>query len=67
MSEKPDVDLTLNYVYGYRSKEMRNNIKEINNELIAYPVSNIVVVLDITKNKQRLFKRHKNMISCIGK
>jgi hypothetical protein len=30
INEKPDVNLTLNYVYGYRAKDMRNNIKEIN-------------------------------------
>jgi len=45
---------------------MRNNIFEIDNNSILYPVSNMVIVLNYVENTQRIFKRHTNLVSCIG-
>jgi len=34
--EKPDVDISLEYVYGYRVKDSRNNLFFVNGRLYYY-------------------------------
>jgi hypothetical protein len=46
----PTASLELDYIYGFRCFDSRNNIKfTINNELV-YPTAAVGVVLDTVKN-----------------
>ena len=43
----PKVDLELEYCYGYRAKDMRNNLYYLSNGKVLYNAAALGVVLDI--------------------
>lgn len=52
-SKAPNADLEIDYVFGYRAKDCRNNIKYLKNGNIAYTAAALGIVMDIRTNKQR--------------
>jgi len=49
--KRPKADLKLEYVYGYRSKDMKNNVRFLENGNIAYPAAALGIVMNIEKNQ----------------
>lgn len=50
MSVIPKSELELDYVFGYRAKDCRNNIKIMKNGNLVYNAAALGIVLDITSN-----------------
>ena len=65
-AEAPDANLELDYIYGYRCEDVRNNIKYTRTGKAVYHTGAIGVVLDISETKQKHFFEHTNTISCIA-
>ncbi|KAJ6229617.1 echinoderm microtubule-associated protein-like elp-1 [Anaeramoeba flamelloides] len=59
------IDLELEYVYGYRGWEGRNNIHFTKSGEVAYFAAKIGIVLNLEKNTQKFFFGHDNEITCI--
>lgn len=57
----PEVDITLEYVHGYRSKDCRNNIFYRNGE-IFYHTAAVAVNLNYRQNEQMFFNGHRDDI-----
>lgn len=66
LAKAPDIDLQLDYVFGYRAKDQNNNIKYLKSGNIVYHVAALGVILDIKQNKQRFFNGHKDDIISIS-
>ena len=49
-SKVPLVDLVLEYVHGYRSKDCRNNLKYLKNGMIVYNAAALGVLMDPVGN-----------------
>jgi microtubule-associated protein-like 6 len=64
-SKPPMVDLQIDYVYGYRSKDCRNNIRYLKNGSIVYNAAALGVVLDGNSNLQRFFNKHDDDVLCL--
>lgn len=45
-NKSPLIELTLEYVHGYRSKECRNNVKYLKGGLIVFNAAALAIVLD---------------------
>jgi hypothetical protein len=52
---EPGINLTLEYIYGYRCFDTRQNIFWRNNTEIVYMAAAVGIVLDTEQNKQRFF------------
>ncbi|KRW98348.1 WD40-repeat-containing domain [Pseudocohnilembus persalinus] len=65
-AKKPDVETNLEYVFGYRAKDMRNNIKYLPNGNIVYNAAALGIVYDIKANEQRYFKEHRDDITALS-
>lgn len=65
--EKPPlISLELTHVYGYRSKDCRNNLKYLKSGHIAYFAAALGIVLDPAANKQRFFQMHNDDITAMA-
>jgi len=65
-TEEPDASLELEFIYGYRCEDVRNNIRYTRKGNIVYHTASIGVVLNVTKTKQKHFKEHGAVISCLA-
>ena len=63
--EAPNVKLSLEYVYGYRAYDMRNNIYVNSNGCIVYNQAQMAVNLKAETNSQRFFMQSSNEIIAI--
>jgi len=54
----PEANLSMRYIYGYRSFDTRNNVKWTKGNLILYHTASIAIILDPEKNNQKYFLRH---------
>lgn len=62
----PKVEVRPAYVFGFRSKDVRDNLKYINKNEVVYATAAIVVIHN-TKNKaQRFFVEHQADVSCFA-
>jgi WD40 repeat protein/Ca2+-binding EF-hand superfamily protein len=61
LDSPPEIDVTLEYAHGYRSKDCRNNIFW-RNGLIYYHTAAIAVCLDKGPNEQIFFNGHRDDI-----
>ncbi|EGR30612.1 hypothetical protein IMG5_127930 [Ichthyophthirius multifiliis] len=61
----PPIQLQLEYVYGYRSYDCRNNIFYLQSGHILYHAACLAIVLDKENNTQQYFDLHQNYISAI--
>ena len=62
-SSPPSLSLTLSHVFGYRTKDNRNNVKYLSKSSIIYHSSNLCVIQDLQTKSQRFFKAHTNEIT----
>jgi microtubule-associated protein-like 6 len=46
----PPVDLAIEYVYGYRTKDMRSNLYYLKSGKVLYNAAAVGIVLDIATN-----------------
>lgn len=61
----PDATLELEYVYGFRSHDCRNNLRYTANGKIIYNTAGIAVVMDPKTNTQKHFMDHTDDIHSI--
>ena len=64
--QAPKVSLRLQYVYGYRAKNSKNNISYLKDGSIAYHAAALGIVHDKKTNSQRFFNKHKHEIVAIA-
>jgi microtubule-associated protein-like 6 len=65
-NKPPQVNLDLNYVFGYRAKDMRNNVRYLKNGNIVYNAAALGIVLDINTNEQKFFNLHIDDITALA-
>jgi WD40 repeat protein len=71
---KPDINSTLapklrispNYVFGFRTKDCRDNLKYLNSEEIMFATGALVVIHNLRSNRQRFFSEHMADVSCFS-
>ena len=49
-NKEPNASLEIDYVYGYRVKDCRNNLRYLSTGEIVYNVAALGVVMNIVKN-----------------
>jgi WD40 repeat protein len=63
----PDESLVLEHVYGYRTKECRNNLFYTKSGKIIFPAGSVCVVHDIKENTQRFFHgQHREEVTAVA-
>lgn len=62
----PDASLELEYVYGFRSGDVRNNLKYTADGEFVFHTAGVGIVMNKTKNTQRHFLGHKDDIHCLA-
>ena len=62
----PDATLDLDYVYGYRCHDSRNNLRYNQAGKVVYHTAGVGVVLDPVTNKQEHFMSHNDDIRCMA-
>jgi hypothetical protein len=62
---KPNATINLEYVFGYRTKDCRQNLFYKNKNTIIYHAAAVLVEHDIKNNKQKLFTEHNDDILSI--
>lgn len=60
-SKPPDIDLELEYVYGYRARDCKNNLRYAGQSII-YHAAALGVVLQRDENTQKFFNKHRDDI-----
>ena len=67
---KPNVDISLEYVYGYRTKDCRNNLflnmNKDDGSVLMYNAAALGVCLEIESNTQSFLKGHKDDVISIA-
>ena len=62
----PDSQLRLDWVYGYRGHQCRNNLYYTGTAEVVYFVAGVGVVYNATEGKQRFFLEHTDdIIRCV--
>jgi microtubule-associated protein-like 6 len=64
-NKAPAQQLDINYVYGYRSYDTRNNVRYNSNGEIVYHTAACGIVLNKTKNTMRVNTTHNDDITCL--
>ncbi|KAJ4460558.1 putative 77 kDa echinoderm microtubule-associated protein [Paratrimastix pyriformis] len=64
--EAPTEELQLDYVFGYRGRDSRNNVHHLNPAEIVYPVAGTAVVHNLETGQQRFYLGHDNDIMCLA-
>ncbi|KAI8847371.1 hypothetical protein BC829DRAFT_396745 [Chytridium lagenaria] len=65
-NDVPREELVLEYVHGYRMRDVNNNAYYLAPGIITFPAGSVGVVMDIRSNKQRFFQgRHKEDVTAI--
>ena len=62
----PEPTLELEYVHGYRSHDVRNNLRYTAEGTVVYHAAGVGVVLDKDTNEQRFFRSHRDDIHCLA-
>ena len=62
----PDASLDLEYVYGYRCHDVRNNLYYLADGRIVFHTAAVGIVMDTKKNTQQFFFGHKDDILAIA-
>lgn len=61
-SNPPEANLQLDYIYGYRCHDCRNNLKFGPQNEVIYHTAAVGIVLDSKKNQQQFFLEHTDDI-----
>jgi hypothetical protein len=64
--EAPDSSLTLEYIYGYRCHDARNNLRYTAEGLVVYHSAGVGIVLNPVDNTQKFFMDHNDDIHCLA-
>ncbi|ETW00430.1 hypothetical protein, variant [Aphanomyces invadans] len=62
----PPVNLSLEWVYGYRAHDTRNNVRYTASGDIVYFVSRHGIVYNSDRHEQRYYQGHRNEIRCLA-
>ncbi|ETV84876.1 hypothetical protein, variant [Aphanomyces astaci] len=62
----PPVNLSLEWVYGYRAHDTRNNVRYTATGDIVYTVSRHAIVYNSSRHEQRYYQGHRNEILCLA-
>ena len=63
----PDSQLRLEWVYGYRGHQCRNNLYYTASGEVVYFVAGVGVVYNVAEKRQRFFLGHSDdIIRCVG-
>ena len=62
----PNIDLEIEYIYGYRSHDTRNNIGYNSEGEAVYHTAGCGIVLDQKKNTMRVNTYHNEDITCLA-
>ncbi|XP_067939247.1 echinoderm microtubule-associated protein-like 2 isoform X2 [Watersipora subatra] len=65
-SPAPDQKLQLDWVYGYRGKDCRNNLLLLGSGEIVYFTAAVCVIYNLDSNSQRHYVEHTDDIKCIA-
>lgn len=60
--DAPDASLKLEYVYGYRCHDVRNNLRYTDSDHFVYHTAALGIAMDPSKNTQRFHFGHKDDI-----
>mmetsp|Transcript_16129 Transcript_16129/g.13678 ORF Transcript_16129/g.13678 Transcript_16129/m.13678 type:complete len:121 (+) Transcript_16129:801-1163(+) len=63
-SDEPEANLELEYVYGYRTHDTRNNLRYNNNGEVIYHTAAVGISLNTKQNTQRFLFEHTDDIVC---
>ncbi|CAF3520544.1 unnamed protein product [Rotaria sp. Silwood1] len=63
--KQPDEGLTLEYAFGYRGYDCRDNVFSLKNGEIVYHVAALGIVLNTELNQQRFYNCHTDDILCL--
>lgn len=66
LNQAPRLEIIPEFVFGYQSKETRNNLKYINDYSIIYPAGAIIIMTDTIKNTQKHFIKSKDVIQAFS-
>lgn len=64
--EAPDTSLDLEFIYGYRCWDVRNNLRYTNTGKVVYHTASAGIVYSPQEAKQQYFFEHKAHISCLA-
>ena len=65
MDTPPTSNLDIQYVYGYRCYDARDNLKYNANGEAVYHTAGVGIVLNKVKNTMRVTTAHNNDITCL--
>lgn len=65
MDQPPSQNLTLDYVYGYRSYDCRNNLRYNSKGKVVYHSGALGIVLDPKENRQDFMVGHNDDVTCL--
>ncbi len=65
-TEKPNINLVLNHVFGYRTKDTRNNVQYLNENTIIYHGGKLGIVQNLSTGEQKFFSNHKEEILALA-
>lgn len=63
---KPKLNTNLEYIFGYRTRDTRNNLRYINEKEIVYHCGFYGIIHNIEKNTQKIFIEHTDDIICLA-
>ena len=58
LNKKPKTNVKLDFVFGYRTRDTRNNLRYISENKILYHSGSYGLIHDLTTNKQKIFSQH---------
>lgn len=62
LNKKPNMQLKLDFVFGYRTRDTRNNLRCISENKIVYHSGCYGIVHDLKNNQQKIFSEHNDDI-----
>jgi len=62
----PDADLSIEWVYGYRCFDARNNVRQLATGEIVYHTAAVGIVYNPTTHKQRHYLGHSDDVICLA-
>ena len=65
-NKAPKATLELEYCYGYRVKDTRNNLRYLKSGKIAYHAAALGIILDGSNNTQEIYNNHNDDITAIA-
>lgn len=64
--KKPQLNAKLEYIFGYRTRDTRNNLRYVNEKEIVYHCGFYGIIHNIETNTQKIFSEHNDDISCLA-